>query len=202
MTRQRLDAIARGWAVLTVVGWALLLALVFGTVSNARAAQVEMNDRQQAPVLERRRDAPQTTVEAVETTVMCPSCDSTLDQSDSPAAQRMRAWVVAAVEAGWTEQEIRDGLVAEYGGDESVLATPRARGAGLAVWVVPAIIALVAITGGVLMLRRWKLDARAARSAAAGDGGAAGQTRSASSSSSHASSSSASASPSGQSSPD
>lgn len=186
MTRRRIDAIARGWAAATVVGWALLLALALGSASNARAAQVEMNAKQPAPVLERRRDAPQTSVEQMERQVMCPSCESTLDQSDSPAAQRMRAWVVAAVEAGWTEAEIKDGLVAEYGGDESVLATPRAQGANLAIWVVPALIALAALLGGLAVLRRWKLDARARAGAAAGTGVV--QTRSASSSSAHDSS--------------
>lgn len=155
MTR-RLDAFARWFAVATFVGWIVLLAFTLGMASSADAAALEANRNQPAPELEERRPVPQTSVEQVSRTVMCPSCDTTLDQSSSPAAERMRAWVIAAVEAGWTEQEIRDGLVREYGGDESVLATPRAQGVGLAVWLVPAFIALAAIAGGVLMLRGWR----------------------------------------------
>ena len=183
--RARVDSALRWWAVASAIGWVVLLAFAIGTVSNAEAAPVAANPNQEAPRIEHRRDAPQTTVDQVSSTVMCPSCDTTLDQSDSPAAQRMRAWVVAAVDAGWTEEEIRDGLVEEYGGDESVLATPRAEGVGLAVWIVPAIIALAALVVGWFSLRRWRRDAASG-----------GQPRSTSSSASHASSASQSSSPS------
>jgi cytochrome c-type biogenesis protein CcmH/NrfF len=160
--RQRLDTFARTWAIATVVGWVMFAAFVFGTVSNAQAAETKATDLP-APTLEQRRDTPQTSVDDVSATVMCPSCDTTLDQSDSPAAQRMRVWVTAAVEAGWTQEEIRDGLVDEYGGDESILATPRAKGAGLLVWLVPALVALAALLTGLLSLRRWRRDAAAAQ---------------------------------------
>lgn len=157
--RTRLDAVARAWSAFALVGWLVLVGFVLG-IAEAGAAPVEPNPAQPPPQLERRRDAAQTTVEQVSTTVMCPSCDTTLDQSDSPAAERMRAWVVAAVDAGWTEQEIRDGLVEEYGGDESVLATPRASGLGLAVWLVPAAIAAGALLVGLGAVRSWRRAAR------------------------------------------
>lgn len=172
--RRHARTVARAWAMTSIVGWAAFLAFVLGTVSNAHAEQQRMTDLP-PPKLEQRRDEPQTTVDAVSKTVMCPSCDTTLDESDSAAALRMRVWVTAAVDAGWTEEEIRDGLVEEYGGDESVLATPRARGAGVVVWLVPGLVALAALVGGVLSLRRWRRDA------------AARQTRSVSSPGSHAS---------------
>lgn len=157
---KHLDAVARTWALLALLGWIVLVAFAIGAVGTAEGATVGTGSGERSPEgagsVEQRRDAPQTTVDEVSSTVMCPSCDTTLDQSDSPAAQRMRAWVREAVEAGWTEQEIRDGLVAEYGGDESVLATPRAEGLGLAAWVVPAVVALVALLGGAVLLRRWR----------------------------------------------
>jgi cytochrome c-type biogenesis protein CcmH/NrfF len=162
--RRRLDSLARAWALASVVGWVVVVAFVLGTVSNAEAAAASSADELPAPHLEQRRDAPQTSVDAVSSTVMCPSCDTTLDQSNSPAAVRMRAWVTAAVEAGWTDEEIRDGLVAEYGGDESILATPRARGVGMLVWLVPALIVLLALVIGAMSLRRWRRAARQTRS--------------------------------------
>lgn len=180
--RSRADALLRAWSIASVVGWVALLAFAIGTASNVHAATPELNPDQEPPRLEQRRDAPQTTVGQVSSTVMCPSCDTTLDQSRSPAAERMRAWVVAAVDAGWTEDEIRDGLVAEYGGDESVLATPRAQGIGLAVWVVPALIALAAVVVGWLSLRRWRRDGAQTRSMSASGSQASSPSHSASAS--------------------
>lgn len=171
----RLARVARAWATASAIGWVVLLAFVLGTVSNANAAERDAS-RMPAPELEQRRDAPQTSVDDVSATVMCPSCDTTLDQSESPAATRMRAWVTAAVEAGWTEEEIRDGLVAEYGGDESVLATPRARGAGTLVWIVPALIVLAALVVGIWSLRRWRRDGDQTRSASSPGFQASGST--------------------------
>lgn len=176
LVRQRVNQVARIWAIAAFVAWTMLVAAALGSTTNVADAAAASPER---PRLEQRRDNPQTTVEDVSATVMCPSCDTTLDQSNSPAAERMRVWVTEAVDAGWTEQEIRDGLVEEYGGDESVLATPRAQGLGLLVWIVPALIVLVAGIGWVVLMRRWR------RGSSGGDD----QTRSGSSSYSHASAS-------------
>lgn len=181
MLRHRLDQIARIWAIAAFVAWLLLIAAALGSTTNiAGAATADEAMRSDEPRLEQRRDDPQTTVDDVSATVMCPSCDTTLDQSNSPAADAMRAWVTEAVDAGWTEQEIRDGLVEEYGGDESILATPRAQGLGLLVWIVPGLIVLCAAVGWVVLMRRWRRDGAAGR---------ADQTRWGSSSYSHASAS-------------
>lgn len=171
--RQRLDQVARIWAIAAFVAWMILVSATLGSTTNIADAAPDVADE---PRLEQRRDGPRTTVEDVSSTVMCPSCDTTLDQSNSPAAEAMRVWVTEAVDAGWTEQEIRDGLVEEYGGDESILATPRAQGLGLLVWIVPALIVLVAAIGWVVLMRRWR------RGSSDDD-----QTRSGSSSYSHAS---------------
>jgi cytochrome c-type biogenesis protein CcmH/NrfF len=185
--RARLDTVARTWAIASFVGWVLLLALALGSAvaaSEANAATADGATDLPAPSLEHRRDAPQTTVDAVSSTVMCPTCDTTLDQSNSPAAERMRTWIAVAVQQGWTAEEIRTGLVKEYGGDESILATPRAHGIGLAAWLVPAVLAALALVIGTVVVRRWRRD------------GATDQTRSASSSSSTSQAASSSSSPS------
>ena len=159
--KRNLDAVARAWAIASLVGWVVLVAFVLGTATPAQGASTDTEAAAQAPrpPLEQKRDAPQTSVDVVAKGVMCPSCDTTLDQSNSPAAERMRVWVETAVAAGWTEEEIRDGLVAEYGGDESILASPRANGLGLLAWLVPIIVALVALVGGFVLVRRWKSGA-------------------------------------------
>lgn len=168
--RRRVDRVLRAWSVASLVFWIALLAAAVATTTNVHAATSGVpggvGDEPVHADFDQRRSKPQTTVDEVSSNVMCPSCDSTLAESNSPAAQRMRAWVERAVAAGWTQQEIRDGLVAEYGGDESVLAVPRADGLGLGIWVVPAIVVFGALLGAVVILRRWKRDARTARTEA------------------------------------
>jgi cytochrome c-type biogenesis protein CcmH/NrfF len=149
--------------VLVFVAWVFLLAYMLGAASNANAADANSTapaENQAAPVLERHNDQPQTTVQRVSSTVMCPTCDSTLDQSHSPAAERMRLWVKEAVRQGWTMDEIHTGLVKEYGGSEAILAVPRAQGIGLLAWLVPLFVVLAAASYGFLLVRRWRRNQR------------------------------------------
>lgn len=101
------------------------------------------------------------TAEEIAPLVMCPTCDSTLDRSDSPAAERMRAQVAAHIAKGETRSEVLDSLVAEYGGDESILATPPKHGRGLLAWLPPALVALALVIGGAFTIRRWRRAAGA-----------------------------------------
>jgi cytochrome c-type biogenesis protein CcmH/NrfF len=143
------------WAF--IAGWAAGIA-----PAPASGAEVGVAPTQAPITLEQRRASPQTSVEEVAPTLICPTCDTTLDASRGPAADRMRVYVEAGVAAGWTAEEIRDGLVAEYGGDESVLASPRATSllGGLA-WVGPGIVMLGALIVGVVLTRRWRRAQRA-----------------------------------------
>ncbi|MDQ3670938.1 MAG: cytochrome c-type biogenesis protein CcmH [Actinomycetota bacterium] len=89
----------------------------------------------------------------LEAELVCPVCETTLDQSDAPVAQRMKAFIRERIAAGESEQEIKDALVSEFG--PGVLATPPKSGFGLLAWVIP----LGALVGGVvavvLLVRRW-----------------------------------------------
>jgi cytochrome c-type biogenesis protein CcmH len=89
----------------------------------------------------------------LEAELVCPVCQTTLDQSNAPVAERMKAFIRERIAAGDTEQEIKDALVAEFG--PAVLATPGKRGFGLLAWLIP----LLALAGGVvavaLLVRRW-----------------------------------------------
>jgi cytochrome c-type biogenesis protein CcmH len=75
---------------------------------------------------------------------VCPVCETTLDQSDAPVAQRMKTFIRERIAAGDTEREIKDALVAEFG--PGVLATPPKSGFGLLAWLVP----LGALVAGAL----------------------------------------------------
>ena len=87
------------------------------------------------------------TLAELEGDVMCPVCGTTLDQSNSPAAQQIKRVIARRIAAGATKGEIKNQLVAEYG--EAILAAPRHKGLGLLAWWVPVvgIVAAAAIIG-------------------------------------------------------
>lgn len=89
----------------------------------------------------------------LEAELVCPVCETTLDQSNAPVAQRMKAFIRVRIAAGDTEQEIKDALVDEFGA--GVLATPPKSGFGLLAWLLP----LAALLGGAiavgLLVRSW-----------------------------------------------
>jgi len=81
---------------------------------------------------------------------VCPVCETTLDQSDAPVAQRMKSFIRGRIAAGDTEKEIKSALVAEFG--HGVLATPPKSGFGLLAWLLPlAALVAGALTVGVLV---------------------------------------------------
>jgi cytochrome c-type biogenesis protein CcmH/NrfF len=157
----RIPRIARRVFVIgSIMVWSFLLMYAVGAASNARAAAAEAGPR-----LEQRRDTPQVSERTIEDDVMCPTCDAPLSQSNSPAAERMRVWIRAAVQAGWTRAEIRDGLVREYNGDESILTVPHSGLSHLLVWLVPGLLVLGALLGGIVTIGGWRRggDARPPR---------------------------------------
>ena len=89
----------------------------------------------------------------LEAEIVCPVCETTLDQSNAPVAQRMKLFIRERIAAGDTEQEIKDALVAQFG--PGVLATPRKSGFGLLAWALPlAALAAGALAVGILV-RTW-----------------------------------------------
>ncbi len=79
--------------------------------------------------------------------VMCPVCGTTLDQSNSPAAQQIKRLIATRIAAGDTKSEIKSRLVAEYG--DAILAAPEHKGFGLLAWWLPiaGILAAAAVVG-------------------------------------------------------
>jgi len=82
------------------------------------------------------------TLHELEPQLMCPTCTTPLDQSDSPAANRIRTFIVERIHAGDTRSQIMDKLVAQFG--PGIRSTPPASGFGLLAWVIP----LAALFGG------------------------------------------------------
>ena len=84
--------------------------------------------------------------------IICPVCRTTLDQSDSPIALRMKAFIARRIAAGDTRSEIEDKLIATFG--PAVVARPATHGFDLLAWLLP----LAALLGGaaVLGIAAWR----------------------------------------------
>ena len=93
------------------------------------------------------------TLGELEGEVMCPVCETTLDQSSSPAAQQIKRVIATRIAAGDTKTQIKDRLVAEYG--SAILAAPPHKGFGLLAWWLPVVGILVAAVVVAVGARRW-----------------------------------------------
>jgi cytochrome c-type biogenesis protein CcmH len=82
----------------------------------------------------------------LESELVCVTCKTTLDESDSPIARRMKAYIRRRLAEGATGDEIKNELVAQFG--QEVLATPRRHGFDLLAWALP----LAGIGAGALAL--------------------------------------------------
>ncbi len=82
----------------------------------------------------------------IETLLVCPTCHTTLDESNAPAAEQMKEEIRRRIAQGWTQKQILDEMVANYG--PSILSTPATHGFDLVAWVLP----IGGIAGGALGL--------------------------------------------------
>jgi cytochrome c-type biogenesis protein CcmH len=89
----------------------------------------------------------------LEAELVCPVCETTLDQSNAPIAEQMKAFIRVRIAAGDSEQEIKDALVSQFG--PNVLAKPPAGGFGLLAWLLPltAVVAGAVVVG--FLIRSW-----------------------------------------------
>ncbi|HWO15889.1 MAG TPA: cytochrome c-type biogenesis protein CcmH [Solirubrobacterales bacterium] len=100
--------------------------------------------------------APQTSLTDIEDEVMCPICGTLLELSESPQAERQKAFIAALIAEGRTKQEIKDALVAEYG--KEVLALPEGSGFNLSAYLVPVIAFAIAIVALAIGVARWRRE--------------------------------------------
>jgi len=132
----------------------LLAALAALALLCPATAAAQENDA--SPGVAAPPDSPeaQTSLADIEDEVMCPICGTTLQLSQSPQAERQRAFIQGLIAEGATKDEVKDALVAEYGPE--VLATPDTEGFDLAAWLVPAAAIVLAAVAILFGLRRWR----------------------------------------------
>ncbi len=94
----------------------------------------------------------------IEDEVMCTICGTLLAESQSPQADRERAFIRNQIAQGKTKGQIEDALVAQYG--PNVLATPSKSGFDLLAWLIP-IAALLAVLAILVpwLFRQWRRSA-------------------------------------------
>ena len=103
---------------------------------------------------------PQASLSDIEDEVMCPTCGTALSLSESPLADRMRAFIQRLVDDGRSKAEIERRLVDEFGPE--VLATPPREGFSLTAYLVPlAALALAVVSVAVTLTGRRGPPARA-----------------------------------------
>ncbi len=89
---------------------------------------------------------PRTSLAYLEGQVMCPTCHTTLDQSDSQAARQIETFISQRIAQCATAQQIESELVANYG--PAILAAPPHKGFDLLAWWLP----IAGVLAGALVL--------------------------------------------------
>ncbi len=89
----------------------------------------------------------------LESQLMCLVCNQRLDQSESAFADQIRAVIQQKHDAGWSEQRVKDYLVARYG--EEILAAPPKHGFDLLAWVVPGAVLLLGAAVAAALAVAW-----------------------------------------------
>ena len=92
--------------------------------------------------------------QAIDRMLMCPVCPAqTIDQTEVPLAKQMRAQVRELLSSGATRDEVLAWFAAPERYGPSVLAEPPRSGFYLIAWIVPGLVVVAALVGGLLTLR-------------------------------------------------
>ncbi len=94
-------------------------------------------------------------VNAIAKNLYCPVCPNTpLDVCETQACMDWRAQIRDQLAAGWSEEQIVDYFVAQYG--ERVLAEPKRSGFTSLVWVLPVIAISLGLGVTWQVLKKWR----------------------------------------------
>jgi cytochrome c-type biogenesis protein CcmH len=87
--------------------------------------------------------------------IQCPTCSGqSVADSDATASRFIRDIIDERIEAGASDDQIRDELADSYG--ESILLTPERSGLVGLVWVLPVAVLVAALVGIAFAFRRWR----------------------------------------------
>jgi cytochrome c-type biogenesis protein CcmH len=89
----------------------------------------------------------------LESRLVCITCHTTLDESDSPFAVEMKNEIARQIRLCRTNSQIIDSMVAQFG--RPVLSTPQTHGFDLIAWVLPIGGILLAAAGLAFGARTW-----------------------------------------------
>ena len=109
-----------------------------------------------APLASAACTKPRASLTSLEGQVMCPTCHTTLDQSESPVATRIRAFIRTRIAACATESQIKQELVDQFG--PTILAAPPRKGFDLLAWWLP--IAGLVLGAGAFGFGVWRWSRR------------------------------------------
>lgn len=130
--------------------WILVSIVVLGALAVGTLGQQEPTDQERAQNLAE--------------TIRCPSCKSQSSaSSDTPSSEAVRALIADRIEAGDTDEEIRDYVASRYG--REVLLDPSGSGVGALVWGLPVVVVIVAVAGLIYRFRDYRPGGPAATDA-------------------------------------
>lgn len=90
--------------------------------------------------------------QAIDRMLMCPVCPAqTIDQTEVTQARQMRAKVRELLDEGASRSEILDWFRERYG--PGIVAEPPRSGINLIAWILPGVVIVLALAGGVFVLR-------------------------------------------------
>lgn len=131
----------RVWAPWIAMAVVVVVALAIGTL-----AQSEPTPEERAQNLAE--------------TIRCPSCKSqSVASSDTPSSQGVRKLIVQRIEAGDSDEQIRDFVASRY--SREILLDPSGSGFGSLVWALPVILVVVALAGLIYRFRDYRPSGRA-----------------------------------------
>jgi cytochrome c-type biogenesis protein CcmH len=94
-------------------------------------------------------------VNAIAKQLYCPVCPNTpLDVCETQACKDWRAQIKDQLADGWSEQEVVDYFVLQYG--ERVLAEPQRRGFTSLIWILPVVVAALGLFMAGQTVRSWQ----------------------------------------------
>jgi cytochrome c-type biogenesis protein CcmH len=133
----------QSWPVWAALGLIAVVALSVGVARSGGAS------------------TPEQRIDAIAKTLKCPPCEGeSVYESRNSVALNIKNEIAREIRAGRTDGEIRAGVAERFG--ESVLLVPSARGIDSLVWILPVVVAIVAVAALAAAFVRWRRESAGA----------------------------------------